>query len=591
MPLPVLDRAGRIALASLVALVALTGVSIVWSIAGDESWSALNKGIVYVGFLAVGLALAAFGTNTTRTVAGLLAAVLGAALAWALLGKAIPGLAPGDASRIARLHGPAGYWNGLALLADAALVLGLWLLVAERRRRAVQVGGATLLYVAVLAGLLTESRAGVIGGLLALGVWLWLGNRRVESAAAAVAAGVPAAVVAGWTFTRPALVDTGQTHAARVHDGAVFGILAILGLAAAVGAVLVLLPRVLPGRERATARVLVAGAAVAVAIGVAAVAAVSGNPFTKAAEGFSHSECTNTASRFGCTNNNRLRWWGEALDVFRDRPAGGAGAGTFEVARKRYRKSGDPVREPHSVPLQVIAGTGVAGGLLLVLFVGGAAAAAWRPLRDLDEPERVAAVAVSALPVAYSLHALVDYDVDFIAVTAPTMLALGVLLGAGRAPVRRQGGIVPALAAVAVAATAIVALALPWLSARKVDTSYAATSRGQLQRAVATAEDARSLDPLSPAPLYALASAYQQAGQLTAARAALTRVTRLQPENPEPWYLLGLFEFLGTHDLCAAYQALNRSYTLDQQNPHWFKGGELDQAKDAVNDKKNPACG
>ena len=46
---------------------------------------------------------------------------------WALLGKAVPALGPDDAGRVARLKGTIGYWNALALLADAALGLGLWL--------------------------------------------------------------------------------------------------------------------------------------------------------------------------------------------------------------------------------------------------------------------------------------------------------------------------------------------------------------------------------------------------------------------------------------------------------------------------------
>ena len=581
--LPVLDGPARLAVAAFIGLVALAGVSIGWSIAGDESWSALNKGIVYVAFLAVGLALAALGTNTTRTVASLLAAVLGAALVWALAGKAIPGLAAHDASRVARLHSPVGYWNGLALLADGALVLGVWLASAASRRTEVRSAGAALMYVAVLSGLLTSSRAGVLGGLLALGLWLWLAPRRVESAASVVLAGVPAAAVAAWAFTRPALVDPGQTHSARVHDGAIFGVLAIVGVAiAVVGAVLVA-PRLVAGRERLVARTLVAGVVAALVVGLAAVAVVAGNPFTKAIHGFSQGECSNTADRFVCTNNNRLKWWREAADVFRARPAGGAGAGTFEIARKRYRRSGASVSEPHSVPMEVLAGMGIGGGLLLAVFVVGGAVALRRPLRELAEPERVAAVAVTALPVAYAVHALVDYDIDFLAVTAPTLLALGALLGAGRPLVRPRVAVVPGLAALTVAATAVVSLALPWLAGRRVDDAYTASDSARFAQAVDAARSARSLNPLSPEPLYALASAYVTAGDAAAARAAYVRATEQQPENPDTWYRLGLFEYIDTHDLCAAYQALNHSYTLDPKSTRWFKGGELDKSRDAVN--------
>jgi hypothetical protein len=61
------------------------------------------------------------------------------------------------------------------------------------------------------------------------------------------------------------------------------------------------------------------------------------------------------------------------------------------------------------------------------------------------------------------------------------------------------------------------------------------------------------------------------------------KATRLQPENPDPWYDLGFYHWLVTGDLCAAYQALNRSYTLDPRSTRWTPGGPLDQARDAVN--------
>jgi len=588
--LPILDGPARLAVAAFTGLVAWTGVSIGWSIAGDQSWSALNKGIAYIGFLVVGVALAALGTHTTRTVASLLSLVLGCALVWALAGKAIPALAAGDASRVARLHSPVGYWNGLALLADGALVLGVWLAVAASRRSAVRGAGAGLVYLAVLAGLLTSSRAGVLGGLLALGLWLWLGPCRVDSASTVVVAGLPAAVVAGWAFTRPALVDAGQSHAVRVDDGTIFGVLAVAGLVVAVGGTRALV-RLVAGRERLVARMLVAVTVAAIVVGLVVVAVVSGNPFTKAAHGFSQTECTNTANRFGCTNNNRLKWWREAADVFWDRPAGGAGAGTFEIARKRYRRNGATVKEPHSVPMQALAGTGVVGGLLLVVFVGSAAAALRRPLRELEEPERFAAVAVAALPVAYSLHALVDYDADFLAVTGPALLATGVLLGAGRPLGHPRFGIIPSLAVVAVVATAVVSFALPWLAVRRVDASFAAGDASRFQQSADDARSARSLNPLSPEPLYALASSYETAGDAAGARAAYARATTLQPENPDTWYRLGLFEFIQTRDLCAAYEALNHSYTLDPRNTHWVENGELDQARAAVDDPVTPACG
>jgi O-Antigen ligase/Tetratricopeptide repeat len=574
--LPTVDGALRVAIAGFAGLVAWTGISIAWSVAGDHSWSALNKGIAYAGFFVVGLALCSLGTRTTRTIASLLATIFGAALAWALLGKAIPSLGPSDLLGVGRLQSPIGYANGLALLADASVALGLWLAVV--RRLVPRMSGTLLVYLAVLVLLLTSSRAGVIGAVLVLGLWLWAGRARLEGALVAVGAGVPAAFVAAWAFTRPALVDTGVAHSGRVHDGAIFGVLALLGAGIAVVATL-WLPRLVTGREPLAARLLV---------GLAIVAVVAGAVAT-ASHHFSSGECVNDPGRVGslCANN-RLHWWREAVRIFADRPAGGSGAGTFEIARTPVRRNADFVTEPHSVPLQILAGTGVVGGALLLVFVAAAGLGIVRSLRRLEGEERAAAVALTALPAVYALHALVDFDLDFLALTGPTLLAIGVLLGTGRT-LRRGSSFVSQIAVAGIVVAAVVSLGSPWLAARKVDSAKRAIDSGQLAQAVSDANGARSLNPLLPEPLYTLGEAAARAGDLTTARARFRQATRLQPENTSTWYRLGQLEYYGAQDLCAAYTAFNHAYTLDPNGSEWIKGGELDKARDAVNN--DHACG
>ena len=125
VPAPRSCRAcGRVA---AVGLVAWTGLTLWWSIAGDRSWDALAKGIVLLAFGVVGFAVSLCRAARFARSPLSLAAALGAVLCWALLGKAVPALGPDDAGRVARLRGTIGYWNALALLADAALGLGLWL--------------------------------------------------------------------------------------------------------------------------------------------------------------------------------------------------------------------------------------------------------------------------------------------------------------------------------------------------------------------------------------------------------------------------------------------------------------------------------
>ena len=178
----------------------------------------LNQGLVYAAFAVLGVAPASTGPRALRLVALVLAGSLGAAVLWALAGKAIPALFP-DGGRAARLRDPIGYWNALALAANALLVLGLWL-AARPIARPARLVGIVLAYAAVVATLLAVSRTGLLGAIVAVALWLVLSGDRVERALLALAATVPAVVVAAWAFTRPGLVEDGQAHADRVAAGA-----------------------------------------------------------------------------------------------------------------------------------------------------------------------------------------------------------------------------------------------------------------------------------------------------------------------------------------------------------------------------------
>jgi hypothetical protein len=587
LPLPRLEHGAAAAVVGLALSTAWAGLSMAWSIAGDRSWDWLGRGLVYLAFLALGL-LAGSLVAGARRLAAILALVLGAALGWALLGVAVPSLFP-DGDRIARLREPVGYWNALALLADGALALGLWL--ANDRRAAVRVAGALLTYGGALALLLTQSRAGVVGALAVVALWLVLSRERLADALRVAVAVVPALVVGGWAFTRPALVEDGVLRADRVSDGRVFAALTlVLGAAVALAAWKLPVERLVTDRGRAVRTTLVALCAVALVAGTAGVVAKEGNPFSWASSQFSGGECANVPGRLAelCANN-RLDWWKESLHIARARPLGGSGAGTFAVARLRYRADATEASEPHSVPFQVLADLGVVGLGLLVATVVGSALGVRRGLRLAPPGERRAGAALACLVLAFVVHSLVDYDLDFLAVSAPALTALGALLALGR-PALGFRARVPELVAVgAVTVAAVLAVAFPALADDEVDRSLDATDAGRIADAVRHADRARMLNPLSLAPLEARAYAADVAGDRDAAVAWYERATRLQPENPDPWYDLGLYHVIVTHDLCAAYQALNQSYTLDPRSTRWTPGGPLDQARDAVNNRG--ACG
>ena len=103
---------------------------------------------------------------------------------------------------------------------------------------------------------------------------------------------------------------------------------------------LVPVERLVATRRRDVVRGLVGAVALVAVVGALGLVASVGNPFTWAADQIGGSgEVANDPGRLGSLEtNNRTVWWGEAWQVFRAHPAGGTGARTFEIARKRVSR-------------------------------------------------------------------------------------------------------------------------------------------------------------------------------------------------------------------------------------------------------------
>ncbi len=579
--LPVPRGAGAIALGLLAALIGWVGLTMWWSIAPDLSWAAFDRLLVYGAIALLGL-LATRAPQPARTAAAGLAVLLGLVLAWALLGKVIPSLFP-DGARVARLRNPVGYWNSLALVAATAVPLGLWAACSRRFHPAARASGALLVYLAELVVVLTYSRAGIAVAAVAALAWLATERDRLEGLATLVLVTPVAGLVALWAFSRPALTDDLQPYSDRVNDGAWFGVLLCVGAAVvcvlAYFAARVELP---PERRRSLARAL--GLLVAV-VGVAAVAAVA---VTKSGQvldefrGAKAAEVSQNPNRLAdLSSSNRWRWWQEAWQLFTDAPASGKGAATFEIARRGIRNGSIVTTEPHDLPLQFLAETGVVGFLLLVGLIGTGAAAAVTAVRRVEPPERTAATALALAAGAFVLHSLVDIHWEFVAVGAPAFFSLGVLVGLGASPPARRLRPAWAGAVAFVSVGVLYSLAAPYASGRLVDSAYEAIAGGQTSAALSDGRSARWLDPLATDPLQVLGDAevarYDDRDALRYYRDAVS----LQPENSSTWFALGSFEFY-SGQYRAALHDLDRAYGLDPYGPAGRPGGLLDQARAKV---------
>jgi O-antigen ligase/Flp pilus assembly protein TadD len=574
LSLPRPDAAGLVFLGLFAALAVWIGLSIAWSVEPDRTWEYFNRSVVYGAFVVVGL-LCAAAPRAVEWAAGGAALLFGAVILWALAGKVVPDLFP-DGERISRLRDPLGYWNALAVIAAMAILLGAWLGSRVGLNRWLRMSGALLVFLSTVALLLTYSRGGVVVAAIVVGVFVALVREQLQAAATVAVGAIPGLAVSAWAFTQDGIAADNQSYDDRLSDGLQLGGAMVVGGALVVfGSLLLLRYEDARGDRlwRPHRKHWIAAGGVATACAVVAVLVTSGgDPRGWMRRGFEEFTTptvgdASTAGRFGeLSSNSRWDWWVESWDVFKEHPVVGSGAGTFDVARRPFRRNIIVVVEPHSLPLQFLAETGLVGLVLLLGMLAAGVAACVAGVRRTTGAERAAATALALAGAAYILHALVDYDWDFLALSGPALLVVGLLIGVGRPPIRAARRMVLAGAAGLCALALLYSVAAPWLATRKVESAYAALEEGDLETAARSAEDARALNPFSLDPLRVSAAVFDQAGNRQRALERLARAVELQPQNWVAWYELARYEEDNGLTDAAIRHALE-AQRLDPRNP------------------------
>jgi hypothetical protein len=393
------------------------------------------------------------------------------------------------------------------------------------------------------------------------------------------------------------LTTAGVSLSHRELAGAELALVLLASLAVLVVAgarLLALEPRVriAPDRAPGLRRLALALAAALVVIALVGVSVSSrglGGTVSHAWHTFTSTQATsntNPSRLLSADSENRWVWWKEAAGAFSDRPVGGWGAGSFGVVHLLYRRDTLTVQQPHSVPLQFLAETGIVGALLAI---GGfallLASAAGLPRRLPKGPERLLAAALLAGAAAYAVHSLYDWDWDIPAVTLPVFVFLGVLVGARQreaSPAAR----VPASATARVRASAtartlalgaltlwLCAFALsavvPSLAASKAAGALvkaSSASPAALRSAQSSAALASDLDPLSDAGLRVEATVALHRGRLARSRAYLRQAVARDPTDVQAWAQLGQVDAL-VGDQRGVERVARRLVALDLRGP------------------------
>jgi hypothetical protein len=591
-------------LGALAAFAVWSAITVVWSVAPDQTWLEFNRALTYV--LALGIALLVGGSHrrSMQALANCTLLVVLAVTVYALGQKVLPGLhVPGlfnlnQTQLVPRLQEPLGYWNALGLFVAFGVPIGLAVVADRDRSPGVRLAAAAVVELMLIAVGLTYSRGALLALVCGLIVGVGLSGARLRSLMwlALAAAAMVAPLMLG--LTDHALTDVSVSLGRRERAGLLLLVVLVASLLVLwlAGRRVIELERRVPVSLEVSRRIgrLLGGAlGVAVVCGVIALA-VSSRGLTgtvsHAVDSFTATKGTsayNPSRLLSVNSQNRVVWWEEAAGAFSDRPLAGWGAGSFPVVHLLYRRNSLTVQQPHSVPLQWLAETGIVGALLAIGAYGLLTAAGVGSVRRKAGAERLVASALLAGIAIYGVHSLYDWDWDIPGVTLPALVFIGVLAGADRrrsAPAAlwsRADGAGPSAppgpgaraATLLAVAGALVAVALsgvvPSVAAGRASAALVAASGASssaLERARSDAADATRLDPLSDAGLAASATISIESGHLGQARTYLRQAVKRDPYDVRAWHLLALVE-LGLGSTAGTFNAIQRVVALDPMGP------------------------
>ncbi len=545
----------RLSGAALVAVAALWGfaawslLSALWAESVARALEGGARNALYAGLFTLPIA-----TLSDRRTARALAVALTAGVAFTVLATFGAALWDGPQLFLAgRLDDPIGYRNATAAL----FALAFWLLVCvAATRRTAPLLRAAAFGVAVLAlglAFLTQSRGVVLGFVAGGVVALLLGPDRVRRAWLVLIAVALLALVAGRLLSPyDAFLDTRIVTAEQI--GVATEALAVI---AAVAFVLALLIALLDGGLRlsdaamGSARHLAtAGLLLIAVLGVVGALVVVGNPVSFAQEKVQEFRGETVPSvqgrtRLGSTAGQRSDLWRVAVEEWKTAPVGGLGQGNYVTQYYERRGTDRNLFDSHSLPLSILAETGLVGLLLFVTFLVSAVLALIRGLRHASADARRWGSALAAGAAVVVAQAGVDWLWLFPGLAGLALLGLGLAIALAVAPneavlLRRKEEWLGAVAAVPVLAAVLAGvLFLADFEVRKARVVGERSAAAQVE----AARTAEHLNPYALPPLYLRAGGLEAEGRDDEARAALREALEREPRSFVTLTLMGDLEF------------------------------------------------
>jgi hypothetical protein len=382
-----LPTVGILLLGLLAALVAVKGLSMVWTISETETIKETLRSSMYLAVFLMALAALTSGRQVGSLVDAsvfMVAAVAG----YGLLQKISPIEYPVRSLDGVRMDSTLGYAN------TTAVILGMGVVLALARMSTLRSFVLRGLYAAVTLSLfialyLTVSRGGI--GSLGIGLIILfvITSGRLRMFADLLLLSLPGAWLWWQMQGLPGLLGTGVSRQQKIADGTLFRndlILALIVAFALQAAYTILMNRYEPSPvlRRRLGILVVAGGVLAVTLGAFVVVERYGGPGQAYSTLLgSANETGNAGQRLASLDiSSRGDYWRVALAAWKERPLTGTGAGTFQYTWLEDRPDLKGVKQVHNVYLEQGTETGLFAFLALLSFVavlvGFTGRAVWR---------------------------------------------------------------------------------------------------------------------------------------------------------------------------------------------------------------------
>ena len=561
------------ALGLFAAYTAWTAVSILWSPNRGDAWLGTGQTLLYLLAFWIAASLVAIGASRRWILA---ASALGPAVVAALT---LSGLVPriDELFENNRLIGTVGYYNGEA----AFLLVPFWvaIYVAGSRRVNPFLRGGVLAGAVLCASLAvtTQSRGAMTALAVSLPIFFLLSGQRIRGFLALLP------IAAALLVTFPGLNEVYLAFLNGGNPSAVLEQVISTVWLTAVGAGLYGLlwgfidlywkpPKTV---VQTFGSLVLAGSLVLFVTGAAAMNERVDNPTTfiqQKWEAFKTDDRTGqeTSRYLSASGQGRYTYWQVAWKDFASHPFLGVGTQNYEATYYQLREQATGwVRQPHMLPLEVLAERGIVGGILFFAFIATCVGAGlWKRFRYLGSEGKAQVGALSAAIAYWFVHSSADWFWQLPAITLPAVVYLGML----GAPWSR-GEMVPLpwpLRAIGagVAIIAVVAVTPLYVADRYLAQSQTAPNQ---RAALAAIERAHGFNPADPQLAQREAELALKVGDWSRAEGAYERTVQLNPYHYAPHKLLAMFyEKAGKPE--KALSSYRRASTLNPLDE------ELDQA-------------